>query len=127
MKTKSWIDKERDSEKKDIENRALEFANKIRIFVKKLNETTANKEDVKKIINSSGSIGANYIKAHNSSNKKDFLQQIKICQEKAEESRFWLSLLDTDWNPEQELERKKLIHETTGLINTFNLILHSEK
>ncbi len=124
MKSKS---KERDSENKDIENRILEFANKVRIFVKKLRETTANVEDVKQIINSSGSIGANYIQAHNSSDKKIFIRQIKICRKKAEESRFWLSLLDTDWNPEQELERKKLIHEAIGLINIFNSILHSAK
>jgi len=124
MKSKS---KERDSENKDIENRILEFANKVRIFVKKLRETTANVEDVKQIINSSGSIGANYIQAHNSSDKKTFIRQIKICRKKAEESRFWLSLLDTDWNPEQELERKKLIHEAIGLINIFNSILHSAK
>jgi len=124
MKSKS---KERDSENKDIENRILEFANKVRIFVKKLRETTANVEDVKQIINSSGSIGANYIQAHNFSDKKIFIRQIKICRKKAEESRFWLSLLDTDWNPEQELERKKLIHEAIGLINIFNSILHSAK
>lgn len=127
MKTKPRTEKERDSENKDIESRIMEFANRVRMFVKKLHETTSNIEDVKKIINSSGSIGANYIQANNSSDKKDFIQQIKICQKKAEESRFWLGLLDTDWDPEHELERKKLVHEATGLINIFNSILHSGK
>ncbi len=127
MKTKPQTAKERDSENKDVENRVFEFANKIRIFVKKLKETTSNIEDVKQIINASGSIGANYIQANNTSNKKDFLKHIKICQKNAEESRFWLSLLDTDWNPEQDLERKKLVHEATGLITLFTSIPHSRE
>lgn len=117
------MDKKRDSENKDIEKHILEFANRIRIFVKKLKQTTSNIEDVKKIINASGSIGSNYIQSNNSSNKKDFIEKIKICRKNAEESRFWLSLLDTDWNDEQEIEKKKLINEATGLINVFNSIL----
>ncbi len=127
MKAKPQTEKEKNSENKDVEKRVIEFANKIRIFVKKLHESTSNTEDVKQIINTSGSIGTNYIQAQNSSDKKDFIEQIKICRKKAEESRFFLSLLDTDWNPEQEIERKKLINEATGLMNIFNAILHSDK
>lgn len=127
MKTKLRPEKERISEMVIVENRVFEFANKVRLFVKKLRETTSNAEDIKKIKNSSCDIGLNYIQAHNFLDKKEFIHQIRICQKKAEESRFWLSLLDTDWNPEQEMERKKMVNEAIGLVNIFNFILHSGK
>lgn len=49
----------------DLEERTLEFAKKIRIFVKKIPRAIANIEDGKQVIRSSGSIGANYIEPMN--------------------------------------------------------------
>jgi len=49
------------SKRYDLEDRTLKFAKNVRFFVAKLSKTTANFEDGKQVIRSSGSIGANYI------------------------------------------------------------------
>ena len=44
----------------DLEDRTYEFARCVRVFVKKLPRTICNAEDVKQVVRSSGSVGANY-------------------------------------------------------------------
>ena len=62
----------------DLENRTLEFAARVRKFVKAIPYNLANIEDSKQVIRSSGSVGANYIEANESLGKKDF---IRICRQ----------------------------------------------
>lgn len=62
------------------EIRTLSFAKRVRTFVSKIPKTTANIEDSKQLIRSSGSVGANYIEANESLGKKDFILRIKICR-----------------------------------------------
>ncbi|MBS3756828.1 MAG: four helix bundle protein [Desulfobacterales bacterium] len=56
----------------DLEERTLEFARNVRSFVKPLHKTELNIEDMKQLIRSSGSIGANYIEANEALSKKIF-------------------------------------------------------
>jgi four helix bundle protein len=56
----------------DLEERTFQFAKRVRLFVKQLPRTIGNIEDVKQLIRSSGSIGANYIEANESLGQKDF-------------------------------------------------------
>ena len=64
---------DKNSKQYDLEERTLRFAQRVRIFVKKLSKTLANIEDSKQLVNSSGSVGANYIEANEALSKKDFL------------------------------------------------------
>ncbi len=43
-----------------LEDRTLEFAKRVRTFVKKLRKSIGNIEDGKQLIKASGSVGANY-------------------------------------------------------------------
>ncbi len=43
-----------------LEDRTLEFAKRVRAFVKKLRKSIGNIEDGKQLIKASGSVGANY-------------------------------------------------------------------
>mgnify|MGYP001442228220 CR=1 FL=1 len=115
------------SKQYDLEDRTLEFARRVRAFVKKLRKTIANIEDGKQIIRASGSVGSNYIEANESLSKKDFVMRIKICRKEAKESRFWLRLLDTNGNEEHEKERQELVQEATELMNIFGSILRNTK
>jgi hypothetical protein len=45
----------------DLEKRTLEFAKKVRAFVKRPPKTVANIEDGRQLVKSSGSVSANYI------------------------------------------------------------------
>ena len=111
----------------DLEERTLAFAKKVRAFVKKLPKTTANIEDGKQVIKSSGSVGGNYIEANEALSKKDFVMRIKICRKEAKESRYWLKLVDTQGDTDLENERKDLEKEATELMNIFGAILRKSE
>lgn len=111
----------------DLEERTLEFARRVRTFVKKLPKTVANIEDSKQVIRSSGSIGANYIEANEALSKKDFIHRIKICRKESKESRYWLQLVDIGSKAELEKEREQLIQEATEFMNIFGSIVRKSE
>jgi four helix bundle protein len=106
--------------KYDLEDRTFRFAQDVRSFVKELPRTLANLEDVKQLVRSSGSVGANYIEANESLGQKDFVMKIKICRKEAKESRFFLRLLDLGGR--DGCERDRLVQEATELTNIFGAI-----
>jgi four helix bundle protein len=111
----------------DLEDRTYAFARKVRAFVKTLPRTICNIEDVKQVVRSSGSVGANYIEANEALSKKDFAMRIRICRKEAKESRYWLRLLDTRASGQAEAEREKLIQESTELMKIFAAILRKSQ
>ncbi|OIO07365.1 four helix bundle protein [Candidatus Falkowbacteria bacterium CG_4_9_14_3_um_filter_36_9] len=113
----------RNSKQYDLEERTFKFARQVRSFVKKLLRITANIEDGKQVIRSSGSVGANYIEANESLSKKDFIMRIKICRKEAKESRYWLMLVEANNNQELAKEQQILIKEAGELTMIFGSIL----
>ncbi len=95
----------------------------MRSFVKRLPRTLCNIEDVKQVVRSSGSVGANYIEANEALSKKDFRLRIRISKKEAKETRYWLRLLDTQSNAALDAERDKLVQEVTELMHIFGAIL----
>ena len=120
-------EKNKNSKPYDLEERTLEFAKRVRKFVKKLPKSIANQEDGRQLIKASGSVGANYIEANESLGKKDFRMRVKISRKEAKESRYWLRLVDTYDDEELEIERGYLIQESTELMNIFGSILQKSK
>ena len=106
----------------DLEERTFNFAESVRIIVKKLPRTSGNLEDIPQLVRASGSQEANYIEANESISKKDFIFRIKICRKEAKESRFWLRLVDVGMNLTLDEERKTLIQEATELMMIFGSI-----
>jgi four helix bundle protein len=107
----------------DLEDRTLEFAKRVREFVRKLSRTIANIEDGKQLIRSSGSVGANYIEANEALSKKDFVMRVKICRKEAKESRYWLKLVNIDGKKEIERDRDILEKEACELTHIFGAIV----
>jgi four helix bundle protein len=107
----------------DLEDRTYEFARCVRAFVKKLPRTICNTEDVKQVVRSSGSIGANYIEANDALSKKDFRMRIRMSRKESKETRYWLRLLDTQDDTALNGERDKLVQESTELMRIFGAIL----
>jgi four helix bundle protein len=70
----------------DLEERTFLFAKRVRAFVKLLPRTLGTIEDVRQVIESSGSVGANYIEANEALSKRDFVLRIKIARKEAKES-----------------------------------------
>lgn len=119
--------KNQNSKQYDLEDRTLEFAHRVRAFVKKLPKTLANIEDSRQLVDASGSVGANYIEANEALSKKDFVMRIKICRKEAKESRYWLRLIDAGGNRELERERKELEDEAGELTHIFGAIVTKSK
>ncbi len=111
----------------DLEDRTLEFAKTVRVFVRKLKLDVANSEDAKQVVRSSGSVGANYIEANDALSKKDFVMRIKICRKEAKESRYWLRLIETFTDADLGTERVKLAGEAQELMNIFGAIIQKSK
>jgi four helix bundle protein len=107
----------------DLEERTFEFARDVRFFVKALPKTTANIEDSKQVVRSSGSVGANYIEANEKLSKKDFLLRMKISRKEAKESVYWLRLIDTTNNLETTNVAKDLIREAIELKKILSSII----
>ena len=107
----------------DLEKRTLAFARKVREFVKKLPRSIANAEDIKQLVRSSGSIGANYIEANESMSKKDFVMRLKISRKEAKEARYWLELIDCGANPTLVAECTQLSSEATEYLKILNAII----
>ncbi|MCH8922847.1 MAG: four helix bundle protein, partial [Planctomycetes bacterium] len=106
----------------DLEDRTYEFARLVRAFVKRLPRTICNVEDVKQVVRSSGSVGANYIEANESLSKKDFRMRIRISRKESKETRYWLRLLDTQDDAALNKEREKLVQESTEVMRIFGAI-----
>lgn len=66
--------------KYDLEERSLEFAIRVRDFVKTTPKSISNNVYARQLIRSSSSIGANYIEANDSLGSKDKLMRIRICK-----------------------------------------------
>ncbi len=98
----------------DLEDRTLEFAKSVRNYTKSIKLTIQNMDDVKQLIRSSGSIGANYIEANEAISKKDFLHRLKISRKEAKETIYWLKLI----SPQNENLTNEA-HEITRIIGSI--------
>jgi len=105
----------------DLEERTLNFARNVRIFVKKLPKGVGIYADGSQVIRSSGSIGANYIEAQGALSRKDFAMRIKICRKEAKETHYWLDLLDIPFSLRSD--RKLLMNEAVELVRMFTAMV----
>ena len=120
------MNKDENPKRFDLEDRTFAFAKRVREFVKMLTKTTANIEDTRQLIRSSGSTGANYIEANEAFSKKDFVLRVKICRKEAKESRYWLRLIETSSEPTDK-ERGLLVQEAQELMNIFGAIIRKSE
>jgi len=102
----------------------IQFAKRVRVFVKKLPKTTGNIEDGKQVIRSSGSVGANYIEANEALSKKDFLMRIKSSRKEAKESAYFLRLIQETNESTFEKEASELHNEAVELKKIFSSIIN---
>jgi len=105
----------------DLEDRTLNFARQVRNFAKSTSKTVARLDDIRQLVRSSGSVGANYIEANESLSKKDFLMRLKISRKEAKESIYWLKLLGSDNESSQDVS--SLLKEAVELRNILSAII----
>lgn len=112
------------SNKYDLEDRTLEFAKNCVSLCRFFVRDSINSEFVSQLIRSSGSIGANYREANDTTTRKDFLHRIGICRREAKETKYWLELL-MHANPGFTIKMEPLINEALQLTRIFASIVQS--
>jgi len=108
----------------DLEQRTQKFAIAVRKFVKTLPRNLTNYDDVKQVIRSSGSVGANYIEANENLGPKDFKMRLKIARKEAKETKYWLNILKATNKDTFSKELEKLIQESDELRRILSSIIN---
>jgi four helix bundle protein len=104
---------------RDLVERTFEFARDVRFFVNALQPTLANREDIRQLVRSSGSVAANYLESQEGLSRKDFFYRVKVCRKEARESGLWLRLLEIGDRSEVAQSRDRLVAEAEELKKIF--------
>jgi four helix bundle protein len=93
------------------------------LFIRILPRTEANREDIKQLVRSSGSVAANQIEADDALGDKDRVMKFRICRKESRESALWLRLLFTGDVAPIEAERVRLADESLQLARIYSTII----
>ncbi len=115
-----------EEKKYDLEERTEKFAKDVRAYCKKLKVTLLNADDIKQLLRSSGSMGANYIEANENLSKKDFVYRVKICRKESKETRYWLNIMEME-QADLFSERDRLKKEAIELMLIFASIIRKSE
>jgi four helix bundle protein len=107
----------------ELEERCFQFARRVREFCRKLKRTIENIEDIKQVVRSSGSIGANYIEANEKMGLGDLKYRLRVSRKEAKETVFFLGLFELFEGNDLEQERNFLIDEANQLRKIFSAML----
>jgi four helix bundle protein len=104
-----------------LEDRCFEYARSVKGLIKKCKMSVTNLKISGQLMDSSGSVGANYIEANEAISNKDFIYRIRISKKESKETIFWLRLLDCEEKDQDE--QNALIQEAKELMLIFGGIL----
>lgn len=77
----------------DLKKRTKDFSLKCYKLCERIPRSRELDSLVRQLIRSSTSVGANYRAANRAKSDKDFINKLKIVEEEADESMFWMELL----------------------------------
>lgn len=87
----------------ELKKRTKKFTIDTILHLRKLERSIENEIIIKQLVKSASSVGANYRASCRAKSKPDFINKIKIVEEEADESLFWLEVLT-------ELQSGKIDH-----------------
>ena len=101
-----------------LKKRTFDFALATFYTVDKLQKSMANEVMGRQLIRSSSSVGANYRAACKAKSSPDFINKLKIVEEEADESVYWLELIKA-YNRIDDAEFEKILIESRELERIF--------
>ena len=105
--------------KRALRQRTKRFAGDVvRLFVKLDRRPEEISILAKQMIRSGTSVGANYREASRARSDADFISKIELCTQEADETQYWLELLNEDCNISETLTRP-IWDEADQLISIF--------
>src|SRR3990167_8572387 len=102
----------------DLKQRTFAYAIAVGKLIQELPVSTVNKAYSGQLIRCSSSVGANYRAARRAKSDADFIHKLKIVEEQADESIYFLELL-LIFNPGFKEQITLLIKEGTSLLKIF--------
>jgi four helix bundle protein len=102
----------------NIKLRTKNWAIEIGQLVLMLPFNVINKEYSSQIIRCSGSVTSNYRAASRAKSDRDFINKLKICEEEADETQFWLEMIAA-FNKDFRDKIVPLYKETNELLSIF--------
>jgi four helix bundle protein len=108
---------------KELEDRFQNYAKGVRDFCTRVKWDIINKEYIKQVIRSSGSVSANYTEASDDLGKADEKMKIKISRREAKETIKWLDLILTYATPELGKEKAILMDEGEQIRKILSAII----
>ncbi|HRE39935.1 MAG TPA: four helix bundle protein [Ignavibacteria bacterium] len=102
----------------ELKNRTKEFAKDVILLVDKMPNKRISNVISNQILRSATSVGANYRSACRARSKADFISKITIVEEEADETLYWLELID-ELNLTDKDDLYKLMNETKELVAIF--------
>jgi four helix bundle protein len=108
---------------KQLEDRFQNYAREVRDYCTKIKWDVINKEYIKQVVRSSGSISANYTEASDDLGKSDEKMKIKISRREAKETIKWLDLTLTYEDKFLEQVKVKLIDEGEQIRKILSAII----
>lgn len=100
----------------DLKLRTKRFAVECWRLCKKMPKSREFNAWARQLIRSSSSVGANYRAAQRAKSIADFINKLKIVEEEADESIYWLELFQEVFEPSNK-EIKPLIQEANELLS----------
>ncbi|HVN67721.1 MAG TPA: four helix bundle protein [Candidatus Sulfotelmatobacter sp.] len=100
----------------DSKDRAYKYAMSVIHMIDKLGSSESNRVIGKQLLRSATSIGANVIEARAASSRRDFTNFLNHALKSANESKFWLGLLQ-DCGKIERSEIEPLMRETEEIAN----------
>ncbi|MFT3826213.1 MAG: four helix bundle protein [Chitinophagaceae bacterium] len=100
---------------KDLKKRTFDFALAVGRLVQALPPSLVNRHYFSQLVRCSSSVGANYRAAQRAKSENDFINKLKIVEEEADESVYFLELL-LAFNSEHSNTIVPLINEGTAIL-----------
>jgi four helix bundle protein len=103
-------------DKNEFKRRTKQFAVNIARFCKSHPFDHITKSYIDQVIRASASVGANYRAACRAKSKPDFINKMRIVEEEADESLYFLELL-AEFNPTKKSELRVLYKEGNEILS----------
>jgi len=78
---------------------------------------------IRQLVRSSSSVGANYRAACRAKSTADFINKLKIVEEEADETSYWLDLLESMDNGKNKESIQGLLKESNELVSIYSASL----
>jgi four helix bundle protein len=83
------------SDRRDLQQRLLEYAVRIIRLVESLPKTLTGRRIADQLLRSGSSVGANYEEARGAESREDFVHKLQIALKELRESNYWLRLVSS--------------------------------